>query len=219
MNPAATPAVKITAMIAMIAMITTMISTTTLGICSVSTARTTCVTTAPRASPPRHWAAHRVTYVNQNDSTGAIIIGMATIVVDTNVLVASLLRNGGIARAVLRACLRADYQPVLGPALFSEYEAVLARSALFAGSVLTAKERGDVFDGFLSRCRWVEMFYAWRPNLPDEADSHLIELGVAAQADAIVTRNLRDVARGELKFPRLKVLTPEQCLEVFPCQP
>ena len=51
-----------------------------------------------------------------------------------------------------------------------------------------------------------------------EADSPLIELGVAAQAEAIVTRNLRDVARGELKFPSLRVLTPEQCMEVFPCR-
>ena len=57
----------------------------------------------------------------------------------------------------------------------------------------------------------------WRPNLPDEADNHLIELAVAAQADAIVTRNLRDVSRGDLKIPSLGVLTPEQCLEVFPC--
>ena len=39
----------------------------------------------------------------------------------------------------------------------------------------------------------------------------------AARADAIVTRNLRDLSRGELKFPSLRVLTPEQCLEVFPC--
>jgi predicted nucleic acid-binding protein len=78
---------------------------------------------------------------------------------------------------------------------------------------------GEVFDGLLNRCRWVEVFYAWRPNLPDEADNHLIELGVAAQAEAIVTRNLRDVARGELKFPSLRVLTPKQCLEVFPCPP
>jgi hypothetical protein len=78
-------------------------------------------------------------------------------------------------------------------------------------------ERNEVFDGFLNRCRWVEVFDVWRPNLPDEADNHLIELGVAALADAIVTRNLRDVSRGELKFPSLRVLTPEQCLEVFPC--
>ena len=61
----------------------------------------------------------------------------------------------------------------------------------------------------------MEVFYAWRPNLPDEADNHLVELGVAAQADAIVTRNLRDLSRGELKFPALMALTPERCLEVF----
>jgi putative PIN family toxin of toxin-antitoxin system len=140
-----------------------------------------------------------------------------TIVLDTNVLVAALLRGGGTARAVLRACLQATYQPVLGPALLAEYEDVLSRTDLFADSVLSAKERNEVFDGFLSRCRWVEVFYAWRPNLPDEADNHLIELAVSASADAIVTRNIRDVSRGELKFPSLKVLTPEQCLEVFPC--
>ena len=144
---------------------------------------------------------------------------VVTIVMDTNVLVAALLRGGGTARAVLRACLRSQYQPVLGPALLAEYEDVLGRSALFADSVLSAKERVDVFDALMSRCRWVEVFYAWRPNLPDEADNHLIELAVAAQADAIVTRNLRDVARGELKFPMLRVLTPEQCLEAFPCRP
>jgi putative PIN family toxin of toxin-antitoxin system len=142
---------------------------------------------------------------------------MPTVVIDTNVLVAALLRGGGSARAVLRACLRGQYQPVLGPALLAEYEDVLGRAHLFADSVLSARERGEVFDGLLHRCRWVEVFYAWRPNLPDETDNHLIELGVAAQAEAIVTRNLRDVARGELKFPSVRVLTPEQCLEVFPC--
>ena len=101
--------------------------------------------------------------------------------------------------------------------MLAEYEDVLGRSELFTNSVLSAKERIEVFDGFLNRCRWVEVFYAWQPNLPDEADNHLIELGVAAQADAIVTRNLRNLSRGELKFPTLRVLTPEQCLEVFPC--
>jgi putative PIN family toxin of toxin-antitoxin system len=152
-----------------------------------------------------------------NDSTYAIICSVPIIALDTNILVAALLRGGGSARAVLRACLSELYQPVIGPALLAEYEDVLGRAELFADSVLTAKQRIEVLDGFLSRCRWVEVFYAWRPNLPDEADNHLIELAVAAQADAIVTRNLRDVSRGELKFPMLRVLTPEECMEVFPC--
>ncbi len=144
---------------------------------------------------------------------------MPIVVLDTNIVVAALLRGGGSARAVLRACLNGKYQPVLGPALLAEYEDVLGRTDLFVDSVLSAIERDEVFDGFLNRCRWVEVFYAWRPNLPDEADNHLIELAVAAQADAIVTRNLRDVSHGELKFPSLRVLSPEHCLEVFPCLP
>lgn len=143
---------------------------------------------------------------------------MTTAVIDTNVMVAALLRNGGSARAIVRACLSEQYFPVLGPALLAEYEDVLGRSELFVSSALTQKERSEVLDGFLNRCRWVEMFYAWRPNLPDESDNHLIELAVAGQVDVIVTRNLKDVARGELKFPALRVLSPEQCLEVFPCQ-
>lgn len=160
--------------------------------------------------------AHRASFLMTAQVLSLI---MATVVLDTNVLVAALLRGGGTGRAVLRACLRGQYQPVLGPALLAEYEDVLGRSELFADSVLSAKERDEVFDGLMNRCRWVEVFYAWRPNLPDEGDSHLIKLALAAQADAIVTRNLRDVARGELKFPMLRVLTPDQCLEVFPCPP
>ena len=142
---------------------------------------------------------------------------MTTLVLDTNVLVAALLRGGSSARAVVRACLQGHYLPVIGPALLAEYEDLTGRAELFEGSVLSRSEREAVLDALLSHCRWVEVFYAWRPNLPDEADNHLIELAVAAQAEAIVTRNLRDVSRGELKFPMLRVLTPEQCLEVFPC--
>jgi predicted nucleic acid-binding protein len=142
---------------------------------------------------------------------------MAVLVLDTNVLVAALLRRGGSARALLRACLQGHHTSVPGPALLAEHEGVLGRTELFADSVLTAKERSELFDGWFRCCRWVEVYFAWRPNLPDEAGNHLIELAVAAQADAIVTRNLRDISRGELKFPSLKVMSPEQCLEVFPC--
>ena len=92
---------------------------------------------------------------------------------------------------------------------------LFGRSELVADSVLSAKARKEVFDGLLNCCRWVELFHAWRANLPDEADSHSIGLGVAAQAEAIVKGNL-DAPRGELKFPSFSVLTAEQCLEAFP---
>jgi predicted nucleic acid-binding protein len=108
---------------------------------------------------------------------------------------------------------------MVGVALFAEYEDVLGREALWVDSPLSARQRDDVFDGFLSVCRWVEVFFAWRPNLPDEAYNHLVELAVAGNATAIVTRNTRDLVRGELRFPALSVLTPEECLEAYPCRP
>ena len=50
--------------------------------------------------------------------------------------------------------------------------------------------------------------YLWRPNLPDEADNHVVELAVAGGAQAIVTHNWRDFERAELGFPGLHVVTP-----------
>ena len=61
--------------------------------------------------------------------------------------------------------------------------------------------------------RWVTVYYGWRPNLPDEADNHLIELALAGGATAIVTHNLRDLQGGELRLGSLRVITPAQCLE------
>ena len=66
---------------------------------------------------------------------------------------------------------------------------------------------------FLSVCEWTRVYYIRRPNLPDEADNHLIELAVADGTDLIVTRNLRDVRRGELHFPHLRMISPEDFLK------
>jgi putative PIN family toxin of toxin-antitoxin system len=141
------------------------------------------------------------------------------LVLDTNVFVGALLTRGGTSRRLIRACLGGVYQPLMGAALLAEYEDVLSRDALWKTSLVSASEREAVLDGFLGVCRWTEVFFAWRPNLPDEGDNHLIELAVAGNAAAIVTRNIRDLNSGELRFQGLRILTPEQCLEAFPCRP
>ncbi len=144
---------------------------------------------------------------------------MLLVVVDTNVLVSALLGGGGKSRHVLLACLRGELQPVIGAALQTEYEDVFSREHLWASSATTALERERVLDAFLSRCSWIEVFFAWRPNLPDEGDNHLVELALAAQAHIIVSKNIRDLRGGELKFPSLNVFTPKQVWEKYLCQP
>ena len=137
------------------------------------------------------------------------------IVVDTNVFTAALLSPAGVNRAVLRACLTAKAHPLMGAALFHEYEDLLGRTDLMKKSPLTPTERRQLFEAFLSVCEWARIYFLWRPNLPDEAGNHLVELALAGGADAIVTNNVHDVRRGELAFPLLQILTPAQFLKTI----
>jgi len=50
-------------------------------------------------------------------------------------------------------------------------------------------------------------YYGWWPNLAEEKGNHLIELAVAGGARAIVTHNVRDLRRGELRWRGLSILT------------
>jgi putative PIN family toxin of toxin-antitoxin system len=133
-------------------------------------------------------------------------------VIDTNVFVGACLGTGSAAR-VIAACLRGQAQPLMGTALLAEYEDVLARTALFSGCRLSSDERGELLDIFLASCEWTRVYFGWRPNLPDEADNHLIELAVAGRASHVVTRNLRDLVRAELVFPGLRCVSPEDFLQ------
>jgi predicted nucleic acid-binding protein len=136
---------------------------------------------------------------------------MISLVIDTNVFVAGLRSAGGASRAVLRRVLEGQFQPLFGNALWMEYQDLLGRPVW--GDVTTPDERIAVLAALAKQGRWVTVYYGWRPNLPDEADNHLIELALAGGAAAIVTHNLRDIRGGELRLGNLRVLTPAQCLE------
>ena len=64
----------------------------------------------------------------------------------------------------------------------------------------------------MSVCQWVRVYYLWQPNLPDEADNHLIELAVAGNAQIIATRNVKDFKLSQLRFSQLQILKPEEIL-------
>jgi len=59
-------------------------------------------------------------------------------------------------------------------------------------------------DGKMTRCQY---------RSEGEGDNHLVELAVAGAASCIVTRNLRDFREMELRFPNLRVLSPEDQLK------
>lgn len=133
------------------------------------------------------------------------------VVLDTNIFIGACLGVGS-ARKVVAACLSGELQPLMGDALVNEIEGVLGRTELFEKSRLSLRERDDLLDIYLGSCEWVRIYFAWRPNLRDEGDNHLMELAVAGSANAIVTRNLKDFRHAELKFQGIRVCDPEQIL-------
>jgi len=137
------------------------------------------------------------------------------VVVDTNVLVAGL-RGVGAGNKLLLACLDGRFVPVIGATLLAEYEEVVRRESVFRGGRLTLREREEFLDIFLSVCKWTRIYFAWRPNLRDEGDNHLIELAVASSARFLVTQNLRDFRDMQLKFPYLEIVTAAQMSKRHP---
>ena len=148
----------------------------------------------------------------RSDGTYAVI--MFPIVIDTNIFVSAMRTKdsaGGAARALLRTALTGKCVPLFGNALWLEYEDLLGRPVWTEDT--TPEERLAVLQALAASGRWVSIYYGWRPNLPDEGDNHLIELAIAGNARAIATYNIKDLRRGQLSWPHLRILTPQDCLK------
>ncbi len=72
----------------------------------------------------------------------------------------------------------------------------------------------SVLEALLALALQSEVHYLWRPNLPDENDNFVVETAVSTNA-AVITENIADFQRGELKFPDLLVLTPQQFCDLY----
>ena len=88
------------------------------------------------------------------------------VVIDTSVFVSAILgRAGGASRQVLRSCLLKDLSPVMGIALFLEYEDVVGHRSIIDRSPLEETEIEELLDAFASVCTWTAVYYRWRPNI------------------------------------------------------
>jgi len=134
------------------------------------------------------------------------------VVIDTSVFVSALLGPKGPSREILRLCFDGKYTPLMGNALFCEYEDVTKRENISSKCILTKQEIETLLHSFFNISNWIPIYYLWRPNLKDECDNHLIELAIAGNAQIIVTNNIKDFKNSELFFPQLSILTPAQLL-------
>lgn len=127
---------------------------------------------------------------------------------DTNVFVSALRRGSGASRRVLLACLRRAHDPLMGMSLWNEYQDLLGRPEVWQDSQTTPQQRQVILEAFAAVAIWVQIWFAWRPNLPDEGDNHLIELALNGNAGALVTFNTRDFQSPEMLPRGLDIITP-----------
>jgi putative PIN family toxin of toxin-antitoxin system len=112
------------------------------------------------------------------------------VVLDTSVLVAAARSQRGASHAILTRLPDARFQPVISVALFAEYRALLLRPENLPQR--TALQVESFLDFLISTSYLQEVFFRWRPGLPDPDDDLILELAVAAGCRYIVTHNLRD---------------------------
>jgi predicted nucleic acid-binding protein len=95
------------------------------------------------------------------------------VVVDTNVLVAAFRSSLGASYRLLQTVEQRRWRPVISPALALEYESVLKRGVEELG--LTLVDIDDFTEYLCSRARLVQIYFRWRPMLPDPDDDRILE--------------------------------------------
>jgi putative PIN family toxin of toxin-antitoxin system len=132
-------------------------------------------------------------------------------VLDTSVLVAGLRSKNGASFQILRAIRRGDIRIAVSVALVLEYEAVTLRPGLLPG--FRPEEIIRIIDGLCRLADHQQIFFAWRPFLPDPEDDLVLELAVAASAPLVITHNTADFLGSDSMGVR--AITPATALNLI----
>jgi len=84
--------------------------------------------------------------------------------------------------------------------LLLEYESVLKRPQHLAAAGITAEDADTLLDAVCEVIEPVRFSFVWRPLLRDPQDEMVLETAVNGQPDALVSRDLRELAPSLAKF-------------------
>ena len=129
------------------------------------------------------------------------------IVIDTNVLFSALKSHRGASYRIVSLLPSERFSIAISVPLIIEYEDVLKRGKL---PFISKKDISDFIDFFCYIGDQQDIFFLWRPFLPDPSDDLVLEVAVAGSCDAIITYNKRHFKNVE-KFG-LRILDPKEFL-------
>jgi len=136
---------------------------------------------------------------------------MIRVVIDTNILVSALLTNGGLPEAVIDLAISGEVQWFASESVLAEYEEVLKRPRLAIDSVKVADAIAKI-RAIVSLVKPEVRVSAAR----DPDDNQFLECAEAAQADYLVTGNIRH-------FPEVwketRIVTPREFIDAWTAAP
>lgn len=134
---------------------------------------------------------------------------MRQIVLDTNVLVAAIRSHRGASYQLLRQlAVPRNWTLNLSNAVANEYVEIIHREGAKLGH--SPAQLDTFLNSVCAAAIEREIYFRWRPLLPDPDDDMLLELAVASGATRVVTFNKRHFAEAE-QFG-IYVVTPAEFL-------
>ena len=104
---------------------------------------------------------------------------------DTSVLVSAFRNRNGSSYYLLRLLEDGVFVALASTPLLIEYEAVLKRPEQLRSSGLTVQDIEVVLRALGGLLEPVEIWYKWRPQLPDADDDMVLETVVNGRADIL----------------------------------
>lgn len=134
------------------------------------------------------------------------------IVLDKNVLVATLRSRNGQSRILVRQVVMGERVAGVSVPLFLEYEAVLTRPENLSAFGLSQPEVVAFLDGMAGKLLPIEISFLWRPQLRDPSDEMVLEAAANGSASHLITWNTRDFLPAAPRFG-IRVATPAEFLQ------
>lgn len=138
-------------------------------------------------------------------------MGVPHVVIDTNVVIASLRSKRGASARLLSLLGTGRFEIHDSVPLILEYEDVIQRQSADLG--LSDQDVTDLIDSLCALAQHHEIYFLWRPTLPDANDELILELAVSARCAYIVTHNGNDF-KGVEQFG-IQAVTPGEFLKII----
>lgn len=134
------------------------------------------------------------------------------VVIDTSVIISAIRsKRGASYKLLLTLAGKKDWELNLSTALLLEYEEKIKEQAPNFG--YSSEDIDNFLDFLCSVANEPPIYFRWRPFLKDADDEMILDLAIAANADYIITYNLKDFRNTE-KFD-IEAITPFDFLRIL----